>query len=245
MKERKQWTRLVLTLFSIVLVVGLFTGITGLDLHALTGLGEGEKPGGRFLFLYVEEQNTHALAAAPVLPRKPVAWFSSEDKALVVKYPEDLPGAKTRAVVFYRVENLGLEIFSRVYLVDRFPFTLDLGSLLEWYGVVYDPAGGGGKLVNLINNKNRLAVPGLVFEEIQPDGSVPLAWGEKVVVVPPGGSWGVAQVRRSDGTVVMVGEENWERELSKALSSRVPVTRYSVSNYGWWDKKRATWSGGP
>lgn len=199
-------------------------------------------PAQKYIFLHVVESNNQALAAIPVYDRlpPPVVTFNADRGALRLSFPEDRPGARTQAVIFYEVRLAGERIFARTVKADAFPVLVPLAEPVFLQGLAYDDRGSPLGPREVVDNERRLFKDNLVIEGADWRGMLTCRLGGETFTLKPEEGWDKALILDGDRIRAMYPDENWESEMRTALASGAVVSKLSVYHYGIWDQRNVS-----
>ncbi|MCL4425552.1 MAG: hypothetical protein M1299_03150 [Firmicutes bacterium] len=201
-------------------------------------MGSWEPGRGSYLFLFVWENNTAALAGQP-LGGSPWPEITPDPPSgsLTVPAGTAVPDGKRPVLVLQRIDSLDTHLASRLFAAERLPEIIEINRPVQWEAEVFGPDGrfkGKGKAVR---NEERLLAGNIKLVGIDPDGTVRLTYGERDLELRPGESWGELRISRPDGQIT-VRADQWEKEAQEALEKRWVMTRLTVQNLGWWKRER-------
>ncbi|HHT01769.1 MAG TPA: hypothetical protein GXZ96_03655 [Firmicutes bacterium] len=196
------------------------------------GSGCRQEPLTEYLFIHVDEINTHALAALPGVEYRLSAKFDEHGQKLQVANQDLMGPGGAPAVVYHKAEALGVVFGDRVIVCGRLPAAIYLGSPFSWPGLVVEPD-GRCETGEAVCNQERLLLD-LTIKSFTAHGEAFLSYGGEDFVLAPGERWLGACYRSQDGLKTVQPGPDWEEKLTAAYREDRPITKLQITNYGLW-----------
>lgn len=168
-----------------------------------------------FLFLYVEEINSHLLVGQPLSQ-----VGTREEKMLNVS-------GSGEVFVLQEIKAFDELVESRGWFVSS-------GGIAKLTDEISVQGIAEGELVgNVVNNLGRINRYNLEIIDVL-DEEVVFRLGEYVVSLGLGEIWGIAFIWNQGDLVKITTDDDWEKEISKVWDVDSVVTILTVINYGFW-----------
>lgn len=178
-------------------------------------VGVSDKEEEEFLFLYVEEINSHLLVGQPLSQ-----VGTREEKMLNVN-------GSGEVFVLQEIKAFDELVESRGWFVSS-------GGIVKLTDEINVQGIAEGELVgNVVNNLARINGYNLEIIDVL-DEEIVFGLGEYVVRLGLGEIWGIAFIWNQGDLVKITTDDDWEEEFSRVWDVDSVVTILTVINYGFW-----------